>query len=76
MEIAIQGDPKGSEQFLNSECGIQMSQATPTKFSMYPKVVEFLNEIIDYGSKCNRIQAKEGVFEYDRLTEIISFFSN
>ena len=37
-------------------------------------MVEFSNEIIDYGSKCNKIWAKEGVFEYDRLTEIISFF--
>ena len=30
----IQVDPKGSEHFLKSGCGIQMSQATPTKFSM------------------------------------------
>ena len=30
----IQGDPKGSERFLKSGCGIRMSQATPTKFSM------------------------------------------
>ena len=30
----IQGEPKGSERFLKSGCGIQMSQATPTKFSM------------------------------------------
>ena len=28
----VQGDPKGSELFLKSGCGSQMSQATPTKF--------------------------------------------
>jgi len=30
----VQGEPKGSERFLKSGCGSQMSQATPTKFSM------------------------------------------
>ena len=30
----VQGEPKGSEQFLKSGCGSQMSQATPTKFFM------------------------------------------
>ena len=30
----LQGDPKGSEQFFKNGCGIQMSQATPTKLSM------------------------------------------
>ena len=30
----VQGDPKGSERFFKNGCGIQMSQATPTKFSM------------------------------------------
>ena len=30
----LQGDPKGSERFFKNGCGIQMSQATPTKFSM------------------------------------------
>ena len=30
----LQGEPKGSERFLKSGCGSQMSQATPTKFSM------------------------------------------
>ena len=30
----IQGDPKVSERFFKNGCGIQMSQATPTKFSM------------------------------------------
>ena len=34
MAKQLQGDPKGSERFLKSGCGIQMSQATPTKFSM------------------------------------------
>ena len=37
---------------------------------------EFLNEIIDYESKCNKIWAKEGVFEYVRLTEIIFLIKN
>ena len=32
--VNIQGDPKGSERFFKNECGIQMRQATPTKFSM------------------------------------------
>ena len=30
----IQGDPNVSERFSKNECGIEMSQATPTKFSM------------------------------------------
>ena len=30
----LQGDPKGSERFLKSGCGNQMSQAMPTKFFM------------------------------------------
>ena len=30
----IQGDPYVSERFFKNGCGIQMSQATPTKFSM------------------------------------------
>ena len=32
--VNVQGDPKGSERFLKSGCGSQMSQAMPTKFSM------------------------------------------
>ena len=31
---ALQGDPKGSERFLKNGCGIQMSKAKSTKFSM------------------------------------------
>ena len=34
FDYYIQGDPKGSERFFKNGCGIQMSQATPTKFSM------------------------------------------
>ena len=30
----LQSDPKGSERFLKSGCDSQMSQATPTRFSM------------------------------------------
>ena len=30
----LQGDPKGSERFFKNGCGIKMSQATPTKFSL------------------------------------------
>ena len=33
----LQGDPKESERFFKNGCGIQMSQATPTKFSMLLK---------------------------------------
>ena len=32
--VNLQGEPKGSERFFKNGCGIQMSQATPTKFSM------------------------------------------
>ena len=32
--FVIQGDPKGSKRFFKSGCGIQMSQATPTTFSL------------------------------------------
>ena len=35
--VNIQGDPKGSERFFKNESGIQMSQATPTQFSMLLK---------------------------------------
>ena len=34
ISMLLQGDPKGSERFLKSACGSQMSQATPTKFPM------------------------------------------
>ena len=34
VKVSIQGVPKVSGRFFKNGCGIQMSQATPTKFSM------------------------------------------